>query len=69
MSDELILPNLEIQGFRAFRKLEIGRFGRINLIVGSTDASSNRLRSGLGSQSTPRRLSDQPGLPMSCSRC
>ena len=27
MSDQLILPNLEIQGFRAFRKLEIGRLG------------------------------------------
>ena len=27
MSGELILPNLEIQGFRAFRKLQIERLG------------------------------------------
>ncbi len=37
MSNQLILPSLEIRQFRILRKLEIERLGRVNLIVGKNN--------------------------------
>jgi ABC-type branched-subunit amino acid transport system ATPase component len=37
MSNQLILPSLEIRQFRIFSKLEIERLGRVNLIVGKNN--------------------------------
>ena len=53
MSGELILPNLEIQGFRAFRKLEIGRLGRVNLIVGKNNVGKTSVLEALRLYATP----------------
>jgi hypothetical protein len=74
MSDELILPNLEIQGFRAFRKLQIGRLGRVNLIVGKNNVGKTSVLEALRLYANPgprtlldlisaRDESDQPQSP------
>lgn len=33
----LILPSLEVQGFRGFQDLRIEKLGRVNLIVGKNN--------------------------------
>jgi hypothetical protein len=53
MSDELILPNLEIQGFRAFRKLQIERLGRVNLIVGKNNVGKTSVLEALRLYANP----------------
>ncbi len=53
MSDELILPNLEIQGFRAFRKLQIERLGRVNLIVGKNNVGKTSVLEALWLYANP----------------
>jgi hypothetical protein len=39
----LIVPNLSITNFRSFRKLDIGPFGRVNLITGKNNAGKSSL--------------------------
>lgn len=39
----LIVPNISITGFRAFRKLDIGPFGRVNLITGKNNSGKSSL--------------------------
>lgn len=56
MSSQLILPNLEIRQFRAFEKLEIGRLGRVNLIVGKNNVGKTSVLEAL-------RLYANPGSP------
>ena len=60
MSDQLILPSLEIQGFRAFRKLEIERLGRVNLIVGKNNVGKSSILEALRlyANPSPRTLLD-----------
>jgi AAA ATPase domain len=53
MSDQLILPNLEIQGFRAFRKLKIERLGRVNLIVGKNNVGKTSVLEALRLYANP----------------
>ena len=58
MASELQLDSLEIVGFRAFEKLQINRFGRVNLIVGKNNVGKSsvleaiRLVADRGSPST-----------------
>lgn len=40
---ELLLPNLEISGFRAFDRLSLPKLGRVNLIVGPNSAGKSSL--------------------------
>lgn len=47
MTDEVVLPNLEIRGFRCFRQLEIARLGRVNLIVGRNNVGKSSLLDAL----------------------
>lgn len=53
MADELVLPNLEIRGFRCFRKLEIERLGRVNLIVGRNNVGKSSLLDALRLYANP----------------
>lgn len=53
MSDQLILPSLEIQGFRAFRKLMIERLGRVNLIVGKNNVGKTSVLEALRLYANP----------------
>ena len=47
MTDELVLPNLEIRGFRGFRKLEVEPLGRVNLIVGRNNVGKTSVLEAL----------------------
>jgi hypothetical protein len=51
-----VLPSLEIRRFRAFRKLEIERLGRVNLIVGKNNVGKTSVLEAL-------RLYANPGSP------
>jgi hypothetical protein len=42
-----MLPSLTIEGFRAFRRLEVPRLGRVNLIVGSNNVGKTSLLEAL----------------------
>jgi hypothetical protein len=53
MSNQLILPSLKIQGFRVFRKLEIGRLGRVNLIVGKNNVGKTSILEALRLYANP----------------
>ena len=53
MSSPLVLPSLEIQQFRAFRKLEIKRLGRVNLIVGKNDVGKTSVLEALNLYANP----------------
>jgi hypothetical protein len=43
----LILSSLEIQGFRGFRHLQIGKLGRVNLVVGKNNVGKSSLLDAL----------------------
>jgi ABC-type lipoprotein export system ATPase subunit len=58
MSSELVLPSLEIRRFRAFRKLEIGRLGRVNLIVGKNNVGKSTLLEALRLFARPASFTD-----------
>lgn len=45
--ENLILNSLEIRGFRGFRHLQIGRLGRVNLIVGKNNVGKSSLLEAL----------------------
>lgn len=53
MTDELVLPNLEIRGFRGFRKLEVEPLGRVNLIVGRNNVGKTSVLEALRLYATP----------------
>lgn len=42
-----MLPSLTIEGFRAFRRLEVPRLGRVNLVVGSNNVGKTSLLEAL----------------------
>ncbi len=58
MPGRLVLPSLEIRGFRAFRKLEIGRLGRVNLIVGKNNVGKSTLLEALRLFARPASFTD-----------
>ncbi len=60
MSGDLILPSLEIRGFRAFRELAIERLGRVNLIVGKNNVGKTSVLEALRlyANPSPRTLLD-----------
>jgi energy-coupling factor transporter ATP-binding protein EcfA2 len=43
LSDNLLLPNLKIHGFRGFKDLELASLGRVNLIVGKNSVGKSTL--------------------------
>jgi hypothetical protein len=43
----IVLENFEIQGFRAFSRLQVGRFGRVNLVVGRNNVGKTMLLEAL----------------------
>lgn len=43
----MTLPSLTIEGFRAFRRLEVPRLGRVNLVVGSNNVGKTSLLEAL----------------------
>ncbi len=47
MTDALILNSLEVTNFRAFRRLQINRLGRVNLIVGKNNIGKTCLLEAL----------------------
>lgn len=53
MGDKLVLPNLEIRGFRGFRKLEVEPLGRVNLIVGKNNVGKTSVLEALRLYATP----------------
>jgi energy-coupling factor transporter ATP-binding protein EcfA2 len=53
MSSQLVLPSLEIRWFRAFRKLEIERLGRVNLIVGKNNVGKTSVLEALNLYANP----------------
>jgi energy-coupling factor transporter ATP-binding protein EcfA2 len=53
MSSQLVLPSLEIRQFRAFRKLEIERLGRVNLIVGKNNVGKTSVLEALNLYANP----------------
>lgn len=60
-TSSLILPSLEIQGFRGFRKLVIERLGRVNLIVGKNNVGKTSVLEALrlyANPASPRVLLD-----------
>jgi predicted ATPase len=53
MSNQLILPSLAIRQFRIFRKLEIERLGRVNLIVGKNNVGKTSVLEALTLYANP----------------
>ena len=47
MSKHLLLPSLEIKGYRGFRDLRIKRLGRVNLVVGKNNIGKSALLEAL----------------------
>jgi hypothetical protein len=53
MTNQLVLPSLEIRRFRAFKALEIERLGRVNLIVGKNNVGKTSVLEALNLYTNP----------------